>query len=117
MTNDSSDRQMPKTADELAAFMDGLTFTDEPVHNVPPRLEDEPLVVRSLRLPASLEIQARRIAEARGVAVTVLMREWIAAAVVEITAHTDPDPVVELGRKLTEATRAYEVLVHRQSAA
>jgi hypothetical protein len=118
-TTGPSDMEMPRSADEMATFLDGLTFTDAPVE-LPPALEpdDEPLVVRSLRLPLDVETRARAIAEQRGIKVTTLMREWVTAAVIEAEGVSKvDDPVGELGRILTEVNRAYQVVAHRRDAA
>ncbi len=118
MTNTGpSDHELPRTPEEMAAFLDDLTFTDEPVQAVPPRLQDEPLVVRSLRLPVDVELRASAVAKARGVPVTALMREWIAAGLAAAEGHAEQDPVVELGRILTEANRAYHAMTHHRDAA
>lgn len=112
-----SDHELPHSAEEMAEFLDGLTFTDEPVDEAPPRQESEPLVVRSLRLPVDMEVRAAAIAEERGVPVTVLMREWIRAGLEAAEGRSTEDPVIELGRILTEANRAYHAMTHHQDAA
>jgi hypothetical protein len=101
----------------MTEFVDGLTFTDEPVEEVPPRRGGEPLVIRSLRLPVDIELRAAAIAKQRGVPVTVLMREWISAGLETAEGRSTEDPVVELGRILTEANRAYRAMTHHQDAA
>jgi hypothetical protein len=98
-------------------FMDRLTFTDEPVDEASLPREVSRLVVRSLRLPVELEVEARKIADEQGVPVTALMREWIAAGVAQAKATVAADPVAELGRLLTAANRTYQVIAHRQEAA
>lgn len=105
-----SDREMPRKPADVTVLMEGLVFTDEPVGpaDIPPRLEEEPKVVRSLRLPVEIETRAKRIADARGVPVTTLMRGWIEAAVADAEATGTDDPVTELGRRLDEATRAFQ---------
>jgi len=67
----------PRTPEEVAAFMDSLTFTDRPA-DLPPAAEStEVMVVRSLRLPLELDRRLKAAAQARGVAMSTLLREWI----------------------------------------
>lgn len=115
-TTGPTNHELPRDAGEMAALLEGLRFTDEPV-NVPPPMNSEPLVVRSLRLPLDIEARARAIATERGVPVTMLMREWVTAGLAEAEGAAQEDPVTELGRILTEATRAYQVIAHRRDAA
>jgi chromosomal replication initiator protein len=98
----------------MAAFLGALTFTDEPVGEAPPRLDTEPLVVRSLRLPVEVELRAHTIAKERGVPVTALMREWITVGLATAEGRATDDPVADLGRILTEANRAYHAMTHQK---
>jgi hypothetical protein len=96
--------------------MDGLRFTDEQVE-APPRLEEEPKVVRSLRLSVDVEIRAKKIADARGVPVTTLMRRWIEDAIARAEGLDAVDPVTELGRSLADANRAFQRVAGGREAA
>lgn len=111
-----TDNELPRTEEEMAAFLEGLTFTGERL-DLPAPLEGEPLVVRSLRLDVDVESRARAVAAERGVPVTALMREWISAGLAAAEGTAQHDPVIELGRILTEANRAYQVIAHRRDAA
>ena len=97
--------------------LDNVTYTDEPIDDASIPREVSPLVVRSLRIPVDLEVEAGKIARSRGVPVTALMREWIAAGVAQAAETAKRDPVIELGQRLDEANRAYQALLHRRDAA
>ena len=116
-TSGPRDADLPRTPEEMAAFLDGLRFTDTPAE-APPRLEAAPMVVRSLRLTADIEARARKVAADRGVPVTTVMREWIEEGLTAAEGDAqEDDPVTELGRRLAEATHAYQVIVSRRDAA
>jgi hypothetical protein len=118
MTTGPNEAELPRDAAEMNAFLEGLRFTDEPVEvDLPTSGDDEPLVVRSLRLPVAMETRTRAIATAQGVPVTVLMREWISAGLAAAEESANIDPVTELGRILTEAQRVTNVIAHRRTAA
>ena len=69
---------LPQRAEDVSPFMDGLTFSGEPAEAPPaPAPGTEPMVVRSLRLPLALDRRLRAVAEARGVPMSTLVREWI----------------------------------------
>jgi hypothetical protein len=118
MTTDGPrDAELPRTPEEMTAFLDGLRFTEASVE-APPRLDEAPMVVRSLRLSVDTETRARRVAAERGVPVTSVMREWIEQGLTAAeTATREDDPVTELGKRLAEANRVYQVIVNRRDAA
>lgn len=79
----------PKTPGEVDAFMEGLEFSDEPVAEVPPASADV-MVTRSLRMPLTLDARTKAAADARGVTVSQLVREWIE---LELAALENDEPV------------------------
>jgi predicted DNA-binding protein len=68
--------ELPERADDVQAFMDGLTF-EVGTATTPPKAGDQVMVVRSLRLPVDLDQQLKRVATDRGIAMSTLVREWI----------------------------------------
>lgn len=110
-----SDRELPQNPAELRAFMDGLTFTNQPTE-LPPVPEGEVMVVRSLRLPVDLEQRVKTIASRRGVPTSVLIREWIADGLERAEAGEQRDPVAELHRIADAANRALQALERRNAA-
>lgn len=80
----SSDKDLPRTPEQVQEFMDKLAFDAAPG----PEREKELLVslpepgegvmvVRSIRLPLELHERVKKAAQDRGVATTALIREWI----------------------------------------
>ncbi len=67
---------LPNQPEDVQPFMEGLQYTDEPAP-LPPRPGDEVMVVRSLRLPLDLDRRLKVAAQARGVPMSTLVREWI----------------------------------------
>lgn len=86
----------------------------EPVE-LPPAGDAEHLVVRSLRLPLSLELRVQQIAKARGVRPTALMRDMIARGTEE--AEHVADPVAELRSAEAAVSRALWALESSRRAA
>ena len=80
---------LPDRTEDVQALMDGLQFSDEPVE-LPPRPGDTVMVVRSLRLPVDLDKRLKAAAEARGVPMSTLVREWIE---LELTALEQDQPI------------------------
>src|SRR5262249_15586409 len=85
MTEDYDTAEGPRQrADSVAAaeaFARGdatLDFGAAGTVELPPTPEGEVMVVRSIRLPADLEVRAKGVAEARGVPYSALIRDWIA---------------------------------------
>jgi predicted DNA-binding protein len=93
----SEDQGLPRTPDEVREFMDGLSFEPEPSAQQQKKLLEslpEPgspvMVVRSIRLPVDLHERVKKVAEARGVPATTLIREWIE---VELSALENDQPI------------------------
>jgi hypothetical protein len=117
MTTGPDDTDLPRDAAGMTAFLEGLRFSDDPVDaDLPAIGDDEPLVVRSLRLPVAMETRIRAIATAQGVPVTVLTREWIVAGLAVAEESAQVNPVTELIRIITEAQRVTNVIAHRRAA-
>ncbi|HYN95074.1 MAG TPA: hypothetical protein VES42_14590 [Pilimelia sp.] len=71
---------------------------------------DEPMVSRSVRLPLATYERVRSAADARGLGVTTLMRQWIEAGLAELDDSTTVS--------LADVRRAIAALaVQRQTAA
>jgi hypothetical protein len=117
----SKDDNLPM-ADEYAARVgEWLANTDlsglpEPTDSVELPPTDAPVtVVRPVRLPYELDALVRALAEARGVPMSTLIREWISAGLT--AAGQAPDPVTELKRGLDTAQRALDALTAQSRAA
>lgn len=117
----SKDDSLPM-ADEYAARVgEWLADTDlsglpEPTQPVELPPADAPVtVVRPVRLPYELDALVRALAEARGVSMSTLIREWISAGLT--AAGQAPDPVTELRRGLDAAQRALDALTSHPKAA
>jgi len=72
----------------------------EPVH-----ASQEIMVGRGLRLPVELDAEIRRIAAARGVAPSALMRQWIEAGVAGERADAAVVPLAELQKAISRLSR------------
>ncbi len=110
----STDDGLPLADDYAASVGKWLESTDlsglpEPATPVELPPANAPVtVVRPVRLPFELDALVRALAEARGVSMSTLIREWIAAGLAE--AGQVPDPVSELRHSLDSAQRALEAL-------
>jgi len=116
-TDDSlpmADEYVAKVGEWLATTdLSGLPEPSEPV-DLPP--QDAPVtVVRPVRLPYELDALVRALADARGVSMSSLIRDWIAAGLA--TAGVVPDPVTEIRRGLETAQRALDALATPPKAA
>jgi hypothetical protein len=125
MTDDNtgtSYRHLADAEEAAAALAAGaLTFTfDEPDAPAPP--PGAPVsVVRPVRLSYEVDVAVKAIAEARGITVSALIREWVqsglATAGTAGTAGTGTgatvDPVTELRQGLNNALRALDSLTAR----
>jgi predicted DNA-binding protein len=80
---------LPDKTEDVQPLMDGLQFSTEPAE-LPPRSGDTVMVVRSLRLPVELDKRLKAAAEARGVPMSTLVREWIE---LELTALEQDQPI------------------------
>jgi predicted DNA-binding protein len=79
--------------DALRRFHDGgdaiADLIDErPAAELPAPDTDVPMVSRSVRLPAEMYDRVRAAAEARGLGVTTLMRQWIEAGLSDLDDST-----------------------------
>jgi len=106
-------RQLAVSAEAAQAVATGdveIDWSAPPVAMAP--AEGDAMVVRTLRMPLALELRVRALAEARGVPVTALMREFIAdgTTAAEDANGTPRDPVAELHRIADAASRVARVL-------
>jgi predicted DNA-binding protein len=99
--------------DALKQFHDGgdaiADLIDErPATEVPAPDTDVPMVSRSVRLPLDTYDRVRAAADARGLGVTTLMRQWIEAGLADL----DDSPTVSLA----DVRRAIAALAHPTAA-
>jgi hypothetical protein len=104
-------RRLADAQDAAAALAAGeLTFTfdaDAPPPELPP--PGAPVsVVRPVRLSYEVDAAVKAVAEARGITVSALIREWVQDGLG--AAGRDPDPVNELRQGLHNALRALDSL-------
>jgi predicted DNA-binding protein len=79
--------------DALKQFHDGGDaiadlIDDHPAAEIPAPDTDVPMVSRSVRLPLDTYDRVRAAAEARGLGVTTLMRQWIEAGLADLDDST-----------------------------
>lgn len=72
-------KQFHDDGDRLAELID-----ESPPAELAPPDTDEPMVSRSIRLPLATYDRVRAAAEARGIGVTTLMRQWIEAGLADL---------------------------------
>jgi predicted DNA-binding protein len=104
----SDERGLPRTPEEVAAFMDGLTFTPPPagqeeedlLASLPPA-GSEVMVVRSLRLPIEVDEAVADAARAVGVPKTAWIRQAIEMALALQAEEDQPISRAEALRALT----------------
>lgn len=72
-------------------------------------------VVRPVRLPFEIDAMVKALAEARGVTMSELIREWVAAGLA--SAGKRLDPATELRQSLDTAQRALDALTHQPRSA
>jgi hypothetical protein len=117
----STDDSLPMADDYVTKVGEWLADTDlsglpEPAESIDLPPADAPVtVVRPVRLPYELDALVRALAEARGVSMSSLIRNWITAGLA--TAGQVPDPVTELRRGLDTAQRALDALTAPPKAA
>jgi predicted DNA-binding protein len=89
---------------------DGLAdlIGDRPEADLPAPDTDVPMVSRSVRLPLDTYERVREAAEARGIGVTTLMRQWIEAGLADL----DDTATVSLA----DVRRALAALAHPTAA-
>ena len=100
-------------AEEAAAALAAgrLTFTFEGDAPAAPPPGAPVSVVRPVRLSYEVDAAVKAIAEARGISVSALIREWVQSGLAN--AGTAPDPVTELRQGLNNALRALDSLTAR----
>jgi predicted DNA-binding protein len=79
MNRNDAIKQFHSGGDQLAELIDEA----QPV-GLPTPDTDMPMVSRSVRLPLETYERVRAAAEARGIGVTTLMRQWIEAGLAEL---------------------------------
>lgn len=104
-----------QTPEQVAAFLDGLTFTDDPLapHELPPVLAEgeDALVPRSFKLPQRLDAALARAADARRISKSEIVRQYLETAVAaDLAVDQDGDPDVLI--PLADALRALTALRH-----
>ena len=108
----------PQTPEQVSEFLDGLTFTEEPVadQDVPAVLADgeDVLVPRSFKLPQRLDAVLDELARDRRVSKSELVRQYLEAAVVTDRANGEQ---TELLIPLADAIRALTSLRPRPHTA
>ena len=104
----SHDHELPRTPDEVTAFMDSLTFDAPPspdraqalLASLPPG-GSEVMVVRSLRLPFDVDEAVKAAAEATGTTKTAWIRQAIEIALALQAEEDQPISRAEALRALT----------------
>ncbi|WP_378730843.1 ribbon-helix-helix protein, CopG family [Nocardia brasiliensis] len=88
------DNNFPSTPRGVDELMDSLVFDDAPVPeaDVPPPLTpgEDIMVVRSLRIPLDMDQAIKAEAQARGISMSELIRDWLA---IELAALADDQPI------------------------
>lgn len=97
-------KQFHDGGDALADLID-----DRPGAQVPPPDSDVPMISRSVRLPLDTYERVRAAADARGLGVTTLMRQWIEAGLADL----DDSATVSLA----DVRRALAALAQHPTAA
>jgi len=106
----SDRRELPRTPDEVAAFMNNLTFEPPPsseqeeeedlLASLPPA-GSEVMVVRSLRLPLEVDEAVAAAAREAGVPKTAWIRQAIEMALASQSEADEPISRAEAVRALT----------------
>jgi predicted DNA-binding protein len=96
-------KQFNDGGDQLAELIDGRQPVELPTPDT-----DVPMVSRSVRLPLETYERVRAAAEARGIGVTTLMRQWIEAGLADL----DDSATVSLA----DVRRALATLAHPTAA-
>ena len=104
----SDDRGLPRTAGEVADFMDSLTFEPAPgpteqkelLEALPPA-GSEVMVVRSLRIPLQMDEAVAAAAKAAGVPKTTWIRQAIEMALAVQSEDDQPISRADALRALT----------------
>jgi predicted DNA-binding protein len=96
-------KQFHNGGDAIADLID-----ERPAAEIPTPDTDVPMVSRSVRLPLDTYERVRAAADARGLGVTTLMRQWIEAGLADL----DDSPTVSLA----DVRRAIAALAHPTAA-
>jgi predicted DNA-binding protein len=96
-------KQFHNGGDAIADLID-----ERPSAEIPPPDTDVPMVSRSVRLPLDTYERVRAAADARGLGVTTLMRQWIEAGLADL----DDSSTVSLA----DVRRAIAALAHPTAA-
>jgi predicted DNA-binding protein len=96
-------KQFHEGGDQLAELIDDSQPVELPTPDT-----DQPMVSRSVRLPLDTYERVRAAAEARGIGVTTLMRQWIEAGLADL----DESATVSLA----DVRRAIAALAHPTAA-
>jgi predicted DNA-binding protein len=83
MNRNDAIKQFHEGGDALADLIADRQQVELPVPDT-----DEPMVSRSVRLPLATYERVRAAAEARGIGVTTLMRQWIEAGLADLDEST-----------------------------
>ncbi|MFD0786119.1 hypothetical protein ACFQZ8_19650, partial [Micromonospora azadirachtae] len=83
MHRDDATKQFHSGDDRLAELIDESQPAELPTPDT-----DVPMVSRSVRLPLETYERVRAAAEARGIGVTTLMRQWIEAGLADLDDST-----------------------------
>lgn len=97
-------KQFHDGGDAIADLIDGA-----PEANLPAPDTEVPMVSRSVRLPLDTYDRVRAAAEARGLGVTTLMRQWIEAGLADLDDSTTVS--------LADVRRALAALAQHPTAA
>lgn len=79
MNRNDATTQFHSGGDRLAELIDA-----SPAAELPAPDTDTPMVSRSVRLPLETYERVRAVADARGIGVTTLMRQWIEAGLADL---------------------------------
>jgi predicted DNA-binding protein len=96
-------KQFHNGGDAIADLID-----ERPAAEIPAPDTDVPMVSRSVRLPLDTYERVRAAADARGLGVTTLMRQWIEAGLADL----EDSPTVSLA----DVRRAIAALAHPTAA-
>ena len=104
----SENNELPRTPEDVAAFMDGLTFEPAPaaqdeaalLDSLPPA-GSEVMIVRSLRLPLELDQAVATAAKAAAIPKTTWIRQAIEMALAVQAEDDQPISRAEALRALT----------------
>jgi predicted DNA-binding protein len=97
-------RDLADSVDAANAFAKGeIEYLDETAE-LPPSPETEPMVMRGVRLPVSLDQRVRAAAAEAGVPFSTLIREWIELGLTEME-EDKAIPLSALRRAIAHATQ------------